>query len=933
MDRLFCQGLFSWGWFVFLARLLRVLVGSCSLSGLVICAAATAGSSPSDAGAGQAVGAPKAEEVTLDVVVRDKHGHPIRDLRAEDLQINDDGEAVKVTRLQSGATKGSLFVSLVFDDLDAVSARLARDAALEMLKQNPGGDTSFAVWRIHERLHMVQGFTTDRDALRHAVETVTALAAHNKVTDAGQQTEPALEIAKSSERIVRDEHFRPCPSRLLALTRHLSQTPGRKTILYFSDGIDVTATTPEQLRAMIGSANRSGVSIYALDVSGLTRTAQIAAFGPVMPDTAKSSFLPPADDAGDAPAAKAPAAEDKRQPLRRLAESTGGLYIDQWADLRAHIERIAEDMTSFYEVSYLPASGEYDGRFRTVTVKTGRKNAQVQARTGYFSLPPNAGMDVRPFEVTLLKALSATERTETLPFRGQVLRFGWSADKAQTELVVEVPLKSFTCAEDTDSKICQSHFSVLALVKDKEGQVVEKFSQDRPSQMTASGGATNQTSFYTFQRPFEIAPGEYKMDIAVADRLARKVSSRTIPFTIPERPAGVALSDLSLVRRLEPVNLEATDAGPLDYQKREVIPDLTAQFEPGSRDIPVFVKLFPDGASSDKPQLELALLRDKELIAKMSGRLPDGAAGSALPFMTSMKGSALAPGGYQLVATATQNGKTSEQIVSFEVTGTGSALAATAPGSVFENGPEVLRNAQKPDDAEIKRILDGVRQRALDYKNDLTNFACIEVTRRALDPSGKGDWKAKDSITEVLQYMDGAENTQLLEVNGSPAKGTDNVGARVYGEFGGLFDLVFSEHAGAKIEWQDVTDWRGTRVNVFQYHVPADRSRYRVVPVSGSKSLLAAYKGLVYVDANTLAVKRISVQAEDLPQEFPIHRSEITVDYDWVRISGHDYLLPQTTTLYVGSGKHSLMKTEKEFRDFRRYDVGADWQAAKPAAQ
>jgi VWFA-related protein len=907
------------------------------LSGLFCWTTAAAQSSPPATNAGQAVGAAKADEVTLDLVVRDRHGHPIRDLRPEELQIIDDGDAVKVTRLHAGATKGSLFVSLVFDNLDAVSARLARDAALEMLKQNPGGDTSFAVWRIHERLHLVQAFTADREALRRAVETVTALATHPKGAEAGPTSGPAAEIARSSERIVRDEHFRACPSRLLALTRHLGLTPGRKTILYFSDGIDVTTTTPEQLRAMIGSANRAGVSIYALDVSGLTRTAQIAAFGPVMPDTGKNAPAPAAEEAAPEAAAtkapNAPAAEDRRTPLRRLAEATGGLYIDQWADIRAHIERIAEDMTSYYEASYTPAGGEYDGRFRAVTVKTSRHNAQVQARAGYFSLPPNAGMDVRPFEVTLLKALSSPERTETLPFRGQVLRFGWKAEKTQAELVVEVPLKSFACADDKDSKICKSHFSVLALVKDKQGEVVEKFSQDRPSQMTAAGAAEGQTNYYTFQQPFEIAPGEYRMDIAVADRLAGKVSSRTIPFTVSQRPAGVALSDLSLVRRLEPLNLEGNDTEPLDYQRRQVIPDLTGQFQPGSRDIPVFVALYPDIASSDKPQLELALLRDKELIAKMSGRLPEGTSGAALPFMTSMKGSALAPGGYQLVAKATQAGKTYEQIVSFEVTGNGASVPPASVGSVFDNGPEVLRNAQKPDDAEIKRILDGVRQRALDYKNDLTNFACIEVTRRAVDPSGTGDWKAKDSITEVLQYMDGAENTQLLEVNGSPAKGTDNSGARVYGEFGGLFDLVFSEQVGAKIEWQDVTDWKGARVNVFQYHVPAARSRYRVVPVSGSKSLLAAYKGLVYIDTSTLSVRRISVQAEDLPKDFPIHRSEITVDYDWVRISGHDYLLPQTTALYVGSGKHYLMKTEKEFRDFRRYDVGADWQAAAPSAK
>jgi hypothetical protein len=269
--------------------------------------------------------------------------------------------------------------------------------------------------------------------------------------------------------------------------------------------------------------------------------------------------------------------------------------------------------------------------------------------------------------------------------------------------------------------------------------------------------------------------------------------------------------------------------------------------------------------------------------------------------------------------------------VSFEVTGSGSNVRTTAPEGVFENGPEVLRNAQRPDDAEIKRVLAGVRQRALEYKNDLTNFACIEVTRRAADPSGTGDYKPKDLITEVMQFIDGAENTQLLEVNGSPAKEIGKSGARVTGEFGALFGLVFSEKANAQIEWQDVTDWKGTRVNVFRYQVPRARSTYIVTALDASMN--AGYKGLVYIDTSALAVRRITLEAADLPPTFPVHKAEIAVDYDWVRISGHDYLLPQTTTLYVASGKHFLEKTEKEFRDFRRYDVGAEWQAAAPAKQ
>ena len=169
---------------VSLAGLLRICASSCLLSWLMMGTIGSAESSPPVA-TSQTPTAAKSEEVRVDVVVRDRHGRLLRDLRADDLQIVDDGGAVKVTHVQPVDVKGPLFVSLVFDSLDAVSARLARDAALEMLKQNPGGDSSFSVWRIHDRLQMLQGFTTDREALRRAVEAVASMATHPKGGDIG----------------------------------------------------------------------------------------------------------------------------------------------------------------------------------------------------------------------------------------------------------------------------------------------------------------------------------------------------------------------------------------------------------------------------------------------------------------------------------------------------------------------------------------------------------------------------------------------------------------------------------------------------------------------------------------------------------------------------------------------------------------------------
>ena len=42
----------------------------------------------------------------------------------------------------------------------------------------------------------------------------------------------------------------------------------------------------------------------------------------------------------------------------------------------------------------------------------------------------------------------------------------------------------------------------------------------------------------------------------------------------------------------------------------------------------------------------------------------------------------------------------------------------------------------------------------------------------------------------------------------------------------------------------------------------------------------------------THSVRRISLQAEEMPKEFPTKATVMGVDYDYVVINGHDYLMP-----------------------------------------
>src|SRR5262249_1531755 len=136
------------------------------------------------------------------------------------------------------------------------------------------------------------------------------------------------------------------------------------------------------------------------------------------------------------------------EPLAFLAESTGGAYMTANDNVRKPLERLLEDLTTYYEMSYVPPIQEYDGRFRTISVLPTREKLKIQSRAGYFALPPgNNGGSIRPFEAPLLAALTQAELPTDMNFHSSVLRLGELPDGNANELVVEVPLSEIDMKE------------------------------------------------------------------------------------------------------------------------------------------------------------------------------------------------------------------------------------------------------------------------------------------------------------------------------------------------------------------------------------------------------------------------------------------------------------------------------------------------------
>ena len=135
---------------------------------------------------------------------------------------------------------------------------------------------------------------------------------------------------------------------------------------------------------------------------------------------------------------------------------------------------MVQDLSTYYQASYIPPFTEYDGKLRTIAVKPVRSDLQIQTKTGYFALAPGAEAGIRPFEVPLLKTLTEPQLPMDVKFRATVLRFGDLPDGNTNTLAVEVPLSEVQTKEDVHTNLYSAHVSILAQIKDKSGVVVER---------------------------------------------------------------------------------------------------------------------------------------------------------------------------------------------------------------------------------------------------------------------------------------------------------------------------------------------------------------------------------------------------------------------------------------------------------------------------
>jgi hypothetical protein len=229
-----------------------------------------------------------------------------------------------------------------------------------------------------------------------------------------------------------------------------------------------------------------------------------------------------------------------------------------------------------------------------------------------------------------------------------------------------------------------------------------------------------------------------------------------------------------------------------------------------------------------------------------------------------------------------------------------------------------------PDAEQQKEVLAAVTENALNYSDSLPNFICLQVTQRYVDRTGGDHFVAADKIAERLSYFDHKEDYKVISVNDTPVTNRKHEqlgGATSSGEFGTMLREIFAPQSQTEFQWERWGKLRAHIMHVFSFRVRLENSQYQITAEEVKRTVTVGYHGLIYADRDSHAVTRITMEADDIPADFPIRAASETLDYDTRSISGQSFLLPIKVEMRMRDAK-SAMKNEAEFRLYNKF--GAD---------
>jgi VWFA-related protein len=624
-------------------------------------------------------------------------------------------------------------VSMVFDsETTRDTALLARRAALEYIESGMGTDDYVAVFGIDHGLIVLAPFTQDRSVLKRAVESFTsreskrygavatevrqsldsmvqplpdaekiAMAETISAADVVPPATPVLEPGRRDNpgaidpaRVIRTEVMLSALQMLRSFDVYEKQfqaytlvnallaiingqrlvRASRKTLMLFSEGTAIPADVGGQFLSVISSANKAGVTIYALDIGGL-RLVNPNSDAMLERDAAAAKRLrnPNPDLVTNGASALGRMEDTARMNavtnLDELSEETGGYTIKNTNDLAEGVKRIVDLLANYYVLTYVSTNDNYDGRFRRITLKLKQpSNFQLRARQGYYALRTLDESPVMAQELPLLDRLNRSASDSDFPLYGEVLHFRGTAENRLVAVYLEFPMSALKPAVDEKAKTFSSKFVVLALIKNSSGQIVRKLGQEFAVRGPVAQIDDLKKQPQIYSRLIMLEPGKYILDGVARDSATGKTAIVHNSFEVPGTPVpGLTISSVVLSRGVNPLTDEQKKQGshPLYLEGQAYfVPNVSQVFNVASdKNLLVNFSVYARKTCS----VALEFYRNGTPVAQSTGALPDPDVSGRISYVTSFGMANFPPGQYELRVTANDGSGRATSSAQFEV--------------------------------------------------------------------------------------------------------------------------------------------------------------------------------------------------------------------------------------------------------------------------
>ncbi len=510
--------------------------------------------------------APIVENVTvditsIDVVVTDSAGKRVKGLTREDFELFQDGSPQKITNFFA-VDGGSLIPEPVVGEAARVGAEekpvtpppprtwiviyvdnqflspLNRTRAVrgvvEFLRKNLSANSEAMIVTADRDFKIRRRFTDRMGDLVEVLDKIQEESsfgaprqeernkAFQEIEDA-KSADRALNLVKNYAKNVRsDVDF--SLGALKELMRTLSGLDGRKILVHVSDGLPASAGRELfdaiekkfhtslgvmtefdrglSFESVVNQANAVGVTIYALDASGLSLEGVGSA------EVGRSSGLA---------SALSLTRWNTQDTLKILAEGTGGIALVNRNEFAESLKEVEKDLGNYYSLGFPAPSGGSE-RIRRVEVKTRKPSLTVRARRGY------SDKSVAQRIAEQVNSALFFPRSEN-PLEIGVVRGKTIESQRGTFLVpieIRIPIRHVTLVPMGDKEVGRVHLYFAVL--DSTGRQSDLSTAMQEIEVPSKDRETARKKNFIYETKLLMLPGSQRLSLAVRDEISGQVS-------------------------------------------------------------------------------------------------------------------------------------------------------------------------------------------------------------------------------------------------------------------------------------------------------------------------------------------------------------------------------------------------------------------------